>query len=91
MALSAEQIVLIETHLGADTADESAVAALRPLLPGISLTKCDTSDVDAERAFLEFKHFNVYLLDTSDHCVVMTTDPSRATGLVVGKNRVITP
>ena len=88
MAVSAEQISLIESYLGRDDSSDASLAELRPHLKGLSVTKCDSSDVDTEKPFREFKHFNVYLLDTSDHCVVMTLDPNRATGLVVGKNRV---
>jgi len=88
MGLSADQVALIDTLLGSADADDGAVATLRKGISGLTMTRCDTSDVDAEKAFREFKRFNVYLVDASDHCWTMTTDPSRATGLVVGTNRV---
>jgi len=90
MPVSAEHIAAIEFHLSRDHADDADVAALRPCLQGLSLTRCDTSDVDLETAFREYKRYNVYLVDASDHCWTMTIDPARATGVVIGKNRVKT-
>ena len=87
MGLSPDHIALIETALGAADADDAAVTALRKGLAGLTLTRCDTSDVDSEKPFREYPRFNVYLVDASDHCWTITTDSARATGVVVATNR----
>jgi len=89
MGLSADHIALIETLLGAADADDGAVGTLRKGITGLTLTRCDTSDVDNEKPFREYKRFNVYLVDTSDHCWTFTTDAAHATGLVVSTNKVV--
>ena len=89
MGLSADHIALIETVLSAADADDGAVSTLRKGIAGLTLTRCDTSDVDNEKPFREFKRFNVYLVDTSDHCWTITTDSAKATGLVVATNKVV--
>jgi hypothetical protein len=48
------------------------------------LTRCDASDV-AETPFRAYPGFDVHLLDAADHCVQITTDPARATGIVLAK------
>ena len=83
MGLSASDITQIETLLGAPEADAQAVAELRRGFPKLSLTRCDPSDMGVEEPFRSFPRFELHLVDNSDHCVRLTSDPERATGLVV--------
>lgn len=62
--------------------DEETVAALRREFPGIHLTWCMDDDVMAEPVF-EGQTFNLYLVDSREHCVSLTQDMGVATGLVV--------
>lgn len=87
MPLSADDIAKLDTLLGGAEADTGALKTLRELLPGLSLTSCDASDIDQEAPFRAYPGFNVYLVDASDHCWKITDDPARATGLVVAKRR----
>ena len=86
MGLSAAQLGMIDTYLAADTADAAAVTALRQALAGPTITRCDLGDVDQETPYRSYPRFTVFLVDASDHCWVITTDPARATGLVVASN-----
>ena len=87
MGLSPEHVALIESCLGPDDADDQAVARLRKGLSGLTVTRCDTSDADAETPFRQFARYTVFLVDASDHCWTFTIDPAQATGVVVGTNR----
>jgi hypothetical protein len=87
MTLSAENLSEIETLLQAPEANAQSLADLRRRFPGLSLTQCDASDLDAEEPFRQFQRFSLYLVDGLDHCWKITSDPSRATGLVVVQHR----
>lgn len=88
MALTDDHLREIETLLGAPESDAQAVAELRRRLPGISITRCDPSDLGVETPFREFPRFSLYLVDGSDHCWRLTADPACATGLVVVQEKV---
>ena len=85
MPLSDEAMSKIEAALGPADADTKALAGLRGGLPGLSLTRCDLSDLGVEEPFRQYPRFNLYLVDASDHCWRITADPARATGLVVAE------
>lgn len=82
MGLGAEDLVRIESVLGAEDA-AAAPSALKALFPKLSLTRADSSDMGVEEPFREFPAFTLYLVDGSDHCWKITTDPACATGLVL--------
>jgi hypothetical protein len=84
MALNADELTEIEKVLLAPDAGAQAFAELRRRFPHLSLTRCDASDV-AETPFRAYPGFDVHLLDAADHCVQITTDPARATGIVLAK------
>ena len=83
MALSAADLEAIETLLATPAAPEAVVPALRQRLPGLSVTRCDPSDVDTETPFRSWPHVALFLVDGTDHCCRLTGDPARATGIVV--------
>ncbi|MBB5048025.1 hypothetical protein HNR60_002784 [Rhodopseudomonas rhenobacensis] len=83
MALSADDLSEIGALLGAPEADPQIVAELRRRFPKLSLTRCDASDMADETAFREYPLFDLYLVDGMEHCWKLTSDPARATGLVV--------
>jgi len=87
MALSAGDLLEIDALLATPDADAGALETLRRRFPGLSLTRCEASDVDAERPFREYRRFNLYLVHAADHCWRLTSDPARATGLVVAPHR----
>ena len=82
MAIGSEELKEIDQCLSGDAVASSAVAALRLRFPKLSWTLCDASDV-AEAPFRSYPRFDLHLLDRADHCVRITTEPERATGVVV--------
>lgn len=85
--LTADKLGEIEALLAGPTADPSVLADFRQKFPGVSLTRCDASDVDAERPYKEFPCFTLYLVSAVNHCVSITRDPSLATGIIVVQNK----
>jgi hypothetical protein len=89
MALSEADVRHIETLLAAAPGGEHPAAAVRRSLPGLSLTRCDVSDMSGEIPFRETPHYALYLVDGSSHCWRITSDPVQATGVVVAARRQV--
>ncbi|MCP3413481.1 hypothetical protein NLM16_05125 [Bradyrhizobium brasilense] len=87
MALTAEELIEVERLLAADAPDTGPFVELRRRFPRLACVRCDASDV-TDRPFRQFPRFDLHLLDGSDHCVQITTDPARATGIVLAKRNV---
>jgi hypothetical protein len=103
MAVSPDDLARIDTWLAPAQADDGrdaggratqgavaeppAPAEFRARFPGLTLTRCDVSDVGNEPPFREYPSFNLYLVDGADHCWKLTTEPARATGIVVARRR----
>jgi hypothetical protein len=82
MALGPNELLEIDQVLSAPDADARVFAQLRSRFPHLSWTRCDASDV-TESPFRTYSRFDVHLVDRSDHCVQITADPARATGIVL--------
>jgi hypothetical protein len=86
MAVSEEELAEIGVVLSAPDAAAEAFGALRTRFPHLSWTRCDASDV-TETPLTSVGLFDLHLLDGHDHCVTVTSDPQRATGLVLARRR----
>lgn len=86
MGLAADEWTLIDRILNDSAGDGQVLADLRRQFPHLSWTRCDASDV-AEAPFRTYAGFDLHLLDGADHCVQLTEDPARATGLVIAQRR----
>jgi hypothetical protein len=89
MALGPDEFKEIDGALSAPDADARVLAQLRSRFPHLSWTRCDASDV-TEPPFRTYSRFEIHLIDRSDHCVQITADPARATGIVLADRNVIT-
>jgi hypothetical protein len=87
MALGADELNEIEKVLSASKADASAVGELRRRFPHLTWIRCDASDVP-EAPFRSYASHDLHLLDGSDHCVQITSDPARATGIVLAARSI---
>ncbi|UFZ04207.1 hypothetical protein LQG66_34295 [Bradyrhizobium ontarionense] len=84
MALAEQELNEIEQVLNGSEAGSAAFGELRRRFPKLALTRCDASDV-TEQPFRSYPAFDLHLLDTSDHCALVTDDPAKATGLILAK------
>ncbi|QSA99310.1 hypothetical protein [Methylococcus sp. EFPC2] len=87
MAIATNALDEIRGLLEGEGSSAERVANLRKAFPGLSLTRCDAGDMDTETPILETAGFAVYLIDTSEHCVRITTQPEAATGLILAEKR----
>ena len=83
MSVTAAQLSQIDGVLEQGAADGATIAALRAVGGGLSVTRCDASDLRDEEPFKSYARCTLYLLDGRDHCMKITSDPDAATGLVV--------
>jgi hypothetical protein len=88
MALGADELLEIDRVLSASDADAGAVAGLRRRFQHLSWTRCDAADM-TETPFRSYPRFEIHLVDRTDHCVQITADPARASGIVLADRKVI--
>ena len=81
--MSGDELARIDAMLATPGADLPAMSDFRRILPGLSLTRCDESDVAGEQVFREYPQCNLRLVDGNNHCWQLTQDPAMATGIVV--------
>jgi hypothetical protein len=82
MAVTQEDLLEIGTILSAPEGATAVVSQLRARFPHLSWTRCDASDV-TETPLATHGAFDLHLVDGHDHCVQITADPERATGVVL--------
>jgi hypothetical protein len=83
MALSPTDIAAIETMLAEQAEPVRVIGDLRGRFPGLAVTSCDPSDVDLETPFRTWPHVALFLVNNSNHCWTLTSEPASATGLLV--------
>ncbi len=64
---------------------EETVAELRKNYPECHFTYCMDDDVHFPKAYEERGTFNVYLVDSREHCSNLTTDAEIASGVVLAE------
>lgn len=65
--------------------NETAVTVLRNKWPNIHFTYCSDDDVCGPPAVRESETFNIYLIDSRDHCLSFTSNSEIATGMVLAE------
>ncbi len=65
----------------------SIVAEFRAKFPGVSLTRCDASDMGGEVPVGSKGGFDIYLVDGRDHCWKITDSIENATGVVLAERK----
>jgi hypothetical protein len=88
MALGAKELKEIDRVLSASDVDARVFTELRQRFPHLSWTRCDASDV-TETPFRSYPRFEIHLVDRTDHCVQITADPMRASGIVLADRKAI--
>lgn len=71
---------------GRGVLDDGLLASLRHAHPGVHFTLCMDDDILANaKPVAERPGFNVYLVNSSDHCSVLTNDLDCASGIVLAE------
>jgi len=75
-----DQIVAKTHEVGAH---ESGLSVLKQNFPNIHFTLCSDDDIINGKPLREYPLFNIYLVNTSEHCAVLTNDADNASGVVI--------
>ena len=66
--------------------DDALIASLRSANPGVHFTWCMDDDIMVNaKPVVERPRFNLYLVNSSDHCSVLSNDPEAASGIVLAE------
>jgi hypothetical protein len=65
--------------------NEQTLAALREAFADLHFTYCSDDDITVGEPARTADGFNLYLVDGREHCLVLTSDPSAATGVVLAR------
>lgn len=84
MTVSPDELSNIEKTLCEPGIGSGVIAVLKRRYPHLSWTVCDASDL-VEEPFQTCGSFDVHLVDSRDHCVLITQDPENATGIILAK------
>lgn len=83
--ITAEQLSHIGELVQSQQVSEQTVESLRSSFPDIHFTYCMDDDVVGANPVFEDPAFNLYLVDSSSHCLSLTQDMQTASGLVVAE------
>ncbi|MGD2117340.1 MAG: DUF6129 family protein [Chromatiales bacterium] len=83
--ISHEQLEQISQLAGAGVISTDMVNDLRQSFPDIHFTYCMDDDVLGVEPVAEYDSFNLYLIDSRNHCLAFTRDMDVATGVVVAE------
>lgn len=66
--------------------DDALISRLRSAHPGVHFTLCMDDDIMVNAKPLSQRAgFNLYLVNSSDHCSVLSNDPDAASGIVLAE------
>ena len=83
--ITREQLQQISQAGNAQPVSEVTVSQLRKKFPDIHFTYCMDDDVSSANPVHEERAFNLYLIDSSNHCLSFTQDLEAATGVVLAE------
>mgnify|MGYP001558002509 CR=1 FL=1 len=67
-------------------ATEQTIASLRDHFQGCHFSLCFDDDINVNaRPYRQCGSFNLYLVDSRDHCSVLTNDEVNASGIVIAE------
>lgn len=64
---------------------EAVMSELRNSFSSYHFTYCMDDDMEVYRPARELDEFNIYFIDSSDHCAKPTQDAGKATGMVLAE------
>ncbi|MBB3103898.1 DUF6129 family protein [Azomonas macrocytogenes] len=84
--ISQTQLDEIIREVEQSSLDDALLARLRNTYPGIHFTHCMDDDIVVNaKPVAEKSGFNLYLVNSSDHCSVLTNDTQAASGVVLAE------
>ncbi len=87
MSVSSQELIQIGTLLTTRSADGEVLSELEQHFPRLPLARCDTAELGTELPYQAYGRFDLYLVIDADDCGQFTSDPGRATGLVIVRHK----
>ncbi|MCC9624178.1 DUF6129 family protein [Thalassospira sp. MA62] len=84
MAIKTDELAEIDKMLSEDAASPCTFADLRRSFPHLFWVRCDASDV-SENPFRTIGDVDLHLIDSSAHCVEITSNLENATGFILAQ------
>lgn len=83
--ISSEHLGAVAGWLKGNAGSPDMEQELRASFPDLHFTFCSDDDVMSDNPASELPGFNLYLVDSSSHCLCLTSDGESATGLVIAE------
>jgi hypothetical protein len=83
--ITSEQINAITAKIETLGLSDDTVSTLRQQYQPIHFTYCMDDDLPNNTPVIERQGFNLYLIDSREHCLCLTNDYDSATGIVVAE------
>ncbi|MHB1677745.1 MAG: hypothetical protein ACYCSS_09450 [Sulfuriferula sp.] len=83
MTISLDQVESLTGVLRVLPSGENPVSAVRASFPELAVVHCDAEDMRDETPFRRVGDFDVFLVDTSNHCWRIIDEPATATGIIL--------
>lgn len=83
MSLSTQQLDIVASVLTTTAPGGNPLPDLRRELAGIPVTRCDAEDMRGETPYRSLSAFDLFLVDASNHCWRLVSDPDEASGFIV--------
>jgi hypothetical protein len=83
--ITQQQLEQIAHQVSAEPVSEAVVDQLRGSFSDIHFTYCMDDDVVTATPVYEGEAFNLYLIDSRNHCLCFTQDMDVATGVVLAE------
>lgn len=83
--ISNEQLEAVGDWLADNKSDANLEQGMRAAFPDIHFTFCLDDDVISDQPASVGSGYKLYLVDSSSHCLSLTTDSTVASGLVVAE------
>ncbi len=85
MGILPEQLENLSALLVALPQGENPVPAVRSRFPDLSVSRCPDEDMRDEMPFLRKGNYDVFLVDTSNHCWRIVDELATASGVILAE------
>jgi hypothetical protein len=83
--ITQEQLNSVSELVKSQSISGQIVESLRSHFPDLHFTYCMDDDVVGAKPVFEDPNFNLYLVNSSSHCLSLTNDLDAASGLVIAE------
>lgn len=87
MPLTPQQLELATGILTLARPGANPLPEMRRQLQGLAVTRCDAEDMNGEKPFRRLPDYDLFLIDSANHCVRLVDEPGDASGFIVAARR----